>query len=277
MEEAIESSVTEEVTSENTGLLDEATPETEEVSEDQQGTAIDHRDPAELKAQDEFAAQQEEDGEEFERPEWFPEEFWDSENSSADGTMNSIEKLTKSYQHYKKLVSQGKHKVPDEYDTSAFGNTPEDDPIRSHVLNWAKENGVNQAGLDSLVSAVVDMGIMNQEQVEQDNKRERELLGPNAQARIDSTDRWLSGLTKKGVLSEDDLAEARLMGGTARGIAIFEKIRGSYEGRVPIQAAPVEGQPTMADVQEMIADPQYQTNANFRAKVERLINQIVPN
>jgi hypothetical protein len=61
MEEAIEPSVQEETT-ESTGLLDQATIETEEASDNNpQKVEIDHRDPAELKAKEEYALSQEQD------------------------------------------------------------------------------------------------------------------------------------------------------------------------------------------------------------------------
>ena len=127
MEEAIEPSTTEEtsqeVTEETTGLLDDATPE-EEVSADPKETEIDHRDPEVVKAE-------EGDDEPLERPEWWPENFW-----KEDGAEPDLEGIDKSWMDLRKQISQGTHKAPKDgkYDLGAFGETPEDYPVKQHVV-----------------------------------------------------------------------------------------------------------------------------------------------
>jgi len=270
MEETLEPSVTEEVTSESTGLLDGTSPEPEEAStENPQEVEIEHRDPEELKAKEEFE-KGEEDDEEFERPDWYPQNFWNEEKSMPD-----IEKLAKSWSDLRKQISQGKHKAPEDgkYDTAVFGDTPEDDPLRNHVMNWAKDYGVSQAALDDLVGQVVDMNVNNATQVEQNIADEKKALGPNADARINSIAKWGAGLVQKGVWTEADYDEFKVMGGTARGIAALEKLRGSYEGRIPVESAPVDGAPTKEELYQMVADERYQTDPSYRQKVERAFQQ----
>jgi hypothetical protein len=83
-EEAIEPSVEQE---ESTGLLDGATAEVEEANPDEnpQKVEIDHRDPEELKAKEEFGLDESEDDDEpLERPDWFPKNFWKEEESEPD-------------------------------------------------------------------------------------------------------------------------------------------------------------------------------------------------
>lgn len=269
MEEAIEPSTTEEtseeVTEESTGLLDNATPE-EEVSTDPKETEIDHRDPEELKA----AGELEDDDEPLERPEWWPENFWKEDGSEPD-----LEGIAKSWMDLRKQISQGKHKAPKDgkYDTSAFGETPEDDPVRQHVVGWAKENGISQAALDSLVSEVVGMNQNAVENYEVNLAEEKKQLGPNADARINGMVKWASGLVQKGVWSKDDFEEFKIMGGTARGISALEKIRSSYEGRIPVETAPVEGAPTKEELYAMVGDEKYTTDPVYRAKVEKAFAQ----
>ena len=270
MEEAIEPSTTEEtseeVTEESTGLLDDATPE-EEVSTDPKETEIDHRDPEELKAAGEL---EEDDDEPLERPEWWPENFWKEDGSEPD-----LEGIAKSWMDLRKQISQGKHKAPKDgkYDTSAFGETPEDDPVRQHVVGWAKENGISQAALDSLVSEVVGMNQNAVENYQVNLAEEKKQLGPNADARINGMVKWASGLVQKGVWSKDDFEEFKIMGGTARGISALEKIRSSYEGRIPLETAPVEGSPTKEELYAMVGDEKYNTDPVYRAKVEKAFAQ----
>jgi len=269
MEEAIEPSTTEEtseeVTEETTGLLDNATPE-EEVSADPKETEIDHRDPEELKA----AGELEDDDEPLERPEWWPENFWKEDGSEPD-----LEGIAKSWMDLRKQISQGKHKAPKDgkYDTSAFGETPDDDPVRQHVVGWAKENGISQAALDSLVSEVVGMNENAVENYQVNLAEEKKQLGPNADARINGMVKWASGLVQKGVWSKDDFEEFKIMGGTARGISALEKIRSSYEGRIPVETAPVEGAPTKEELYAMVGDEKYNSDPVYRAKVEKAFAQ----
>lgn len=269
MEEAIEPSTTEEtseeVTEESTGLLDDATPE-EEVSANPEAAEIDHRDPEELKA----AGELEDDDEPLERPEWWPENFW-----KADGSEPDLEGIAKSWSDLRKQISQGKHKAPKDgkYDLSAFGETPEDDPVRQHVVGWAQENGISQAALDSLVTEVVGMNQNAVENYQVNLAEEKKQLGPNADARINGMVKWASGLVQKGVWSKDDFEEFKIMGGTARGISALEKIRSSYEGRIPVESAPVEGAPTKEELYAMVGDEKYQSDPVYRAKVEKAFAQ----
>jgi len=261
-EETIEPSAQEE-TQESTGLLDGATTEVEEASsENPQAVEIDHRDPAELAAQ--------QDDEPLERPDWWPENFWKSEESEPD-----LEAIAKSWTDLRKQISQGKHKPPADgkYDMSAFGNTAENDPIRQHVLNWAGEYGVSQAALDALVSQVVEMNDGAAEAYSVNLAEERKALGPNADARINGMVKWASGLVNKGVWSKDDFNEFKVMGGTAKGLAALEKLRSSYEGRLPIETTPVEGTPSKEDLYAMVADPRYKDDPAYRQKVERAFSQ----
>ena len=63
------------------------------------------------------------------------------------------------------------------------------------------------------------------------------------------------------------------MGGTAKGIAALEKLIASTEGRVPTESVPVEGAPSKDELYQMVADPRYNTDPSYRAKVERAFAQ----
>lgn len=269
MEETIEPSVQEEA-QESTGLLDGATPEPEESTEtNPQATEVDHRDPEELKAKQEFATGEEED-EPLERPDWWPENFWKSDEEAPD-----LEGIAKSWMDLRKQISQGKHKAPKDgnYDTSAFGDVPENDPLRSHVMTWASQYGVSQAALDDLVGQVVEMNMANAQEASVNLEQERKALGPNAEARINGIVKWATGLVQKGVWGNDDFEEFKVMGGTAKGIAALEKLRASYEGRVPTETTPVEGAPSKDELYQMVADPRYKDDPSYRKKVERAFAQ----
>ena len=268
MEEAIEPSTTEEVqeteeTQEATGLLDNATPEKEEVSADSKETEIDHRDPEEIKTANQ-------DDNKAEKPEFISSNFWNEEKGEVD-----LEALAKSQADLRKQISQGKHKAPKDgvYDTTSFGETPDDDPVKSHVLSWAKDNGVSQAGLDDLVSQVVEMGVMGEQTYKANLDQERKELGPNADARIKNMVNWASSLVQKGVWGNDDFEEFKIMGGTAKGISALEKIRSSYEGRLPTETMPIEGAPSKEELYAMVGDEKYNKDPVYRAKVEKAFQE----
>ena len=141
------------------------------------------------------------------------------------------------------------------------------------VMNWAKENSISQAALDSLVSEVVGMNQQEAETAKINLEEERKQLGPNADARINGIAKWGGNLVQKGVLSKEDFEEFKFMAGTAQGISVIEKIRQSYEGRLPIETVPVEGAPSKEELYAMVGDERYKTDPVYRAKVEKAFAQ----
>lgn len=214
--------------------------------------------------------QQPEDDSPLERPDWWPENFWKKEDSEPD-----LEAIAKSWTDLRKQISQGKHKAPEDgnYDWSAFGEVPDDDPVRGHVSTWAKEHSVSQAALDSLVKPILEMTGNKQQQVKFDAEAEKRALGQNADAVIKGVTQWAAGLVQKGIWGKDDFEEFKIMGGTANGIKALMKLRESYEGRIPTQSAPVEGMPSKDELYAMVGDPKYQSDPSYRKKVESLFNQ----
>lgn len=244
--------------SQEAGLLDSASVETEAVETNPQKAEISH------------LAESEDDDSPLERPDWWPENFWKKDESEPD-----LQALAKSWTDLRKQISQGKHKAPVDgnYDVAAFKDIPAEDPVRNHVLSWAKEYGVSQAALDSLVGKVVEMGFEAQQTSSINMAEEKKALGPNADARINGMVKWASSLVNKGIWGKDDFEEFKYMGGTAKGIAALEKLRAAYEGRVPTESSPIEGALSKEELYAMVGDPKYQTDPGFRKKVERMFNE----
>jgi hypothetical protein len=233
--------------------------------------SIENNEAVDTQAAEISHLQQPEDDGPLERPDWWPENFWKKDESEPD-----LEALAKSWTDLRKQISQGKHKAPEDgnYDWKAFGETPEDDPVRGHVSTWAKEYGVSQAALDALVGPIIEMGGEQQQQVKFDAAAEKKALGPNADTIIKGMTQWASGLVQKGVWGADDFEEFKVMGGTANGIKALMKLRETYEGRIPTQSAPIDGAPSKAELNQMVADPKYKTDPAYRQKVERLFQQV---
>jgi len=103
-----------------------------------------------------------------------------------------------------------------------------------------------------------------------DPAEELKALGPNGKAMVDGMVNWARGLVNKGVWSPDDFEEFKIMGGTARGIRALMKVRESYEGRIPIESAPLPGAASKDELYQMVQDPKYKTDPAYRQKVEKM-------
>jgi hypothetical protein len=204
------------------------------------------------------------------RPEWLPENFWKDGNADFEG-------LAKSWRDLRGKISKGAHNAPADgkYDLSSFGEGNAENPMANTLSGWAKENGLSQAQFDDLVGQLQTQAkeLMSADFV--DPAVDMKKLGPNGRAMVDGMVDWARGLVNKGVWSAEDFDEFKIMGGTARGLNALVKIREAYEGRVPIQSAPIEGAPTQEELYQMVADPKYKTDPAYRQKVEKLFNQVV--
>lgn len=232
------------------------------------GVSIDNLDSQQADTKKEIShLQPAEDDSPLERPDWWPENFWKKDEAEPD-----LEAIAKSWVDLRKQISQGKHKAPEDgnYDFSAFKDIPDDDPVRGHVSNWAKDFGVSQAALDALVGPIIEMSGQQQQQVKFDAAAEKKALGPNADTIIKGMTEWAGGLVQKGIWGKDDFEEFKVMGGTANGMKALMKLRETYEGRIPTQSAPMTEAPSKDELYAMVGDPRYKSDPAYRQKVERM-------
>ena len=245
---------------EPTGLLDNVEPtEISDAPSDNQA-AVEHRTADSIP-----------DDEPVDRPDWWPENFWNKDKNEPD-----MEGMAKSWKDLRKMVSKGAHKAPPEgkYDLSAFGENADQMPMVPMFKDWAAKNGVSQAAFDELATQIMDgaSNVMGTPDV--DLEAERRALGPNANAIINGMVDWARGLVNKGVWSAEDFDEFKIMGGTAKGIKALSKLRETYEGtKIPANSVPVDGAPSKDDLYQMVNDPKYKTDPAYRQKVERMFQQ----
>lgn len=248
----------------SSGLLDSVSVEDPKTPAQTQAVEIDHRPPDPTKAAAEDP---------LERPDYWPENFWNKDSNEPD-----LEGIAKSWRDLRAKISKGAHNAPADgkYDLSAFGGDESaENPIASTLANWAKENGLSQAQFDDLATSLRSQAqeMMSGEMV--DPAEEMKKLGPNAGAVVNGMVDWARGLVAKGVWSKDDFDEFKIMGGTARGLNALMKIREAYEGRIPIESAPLEGAPSKDELYAMVADPKYNSDPAYRQKVERMFRTYV--
>lgn len=200
-----------------------------------------------------------------ERPDWLPENFW------KDGK-EDYESLAKSWKDLRAKISKGEHNAPADgkYKLDAFGDGYDDqNPIAGTLAGWAKENGLSQAQFDDLAGKLSAQARELMEQETIDPAAELKALGPNANAIIGGMVDWARGLVKKEILSKEDFEEFKIMGGTARGLNVLMKIRSAYEGRVPIDPAPLDEGMNRTKLEEYIKDPRWNSDPAWRQARER--------
>jgi len=256
---------------ETEGLMAQAQVEAEDNQQPEE-TTISHIQPEAGPASlDDVTVANEDEEVEFSKPEWYPDKFW-NEDEGPD-----LENLVKSYNELQKKFSQGKHKAPEQYDDSLFkdANIPDDDPLLATYRDWAKDNGISQSAFDELANSFIAMAQQENEQAEISYQDELAKLGPNADATIKSMTDWAQGLVRKGVWSEGDFEEFKIMGGTAQGLKALQKVRSYYGDRpIPVDMTPVDGAPSKEELNAMVGKPEYLTDPAYRAKVERMFEQV---
>jgi len=218
--------------------------------------------------------QKADDADEYERPEYFPEKFWD-EKEGPD-----IESLVKSYNELQKKFSQGGHKAPKEYNTEFLQEQQVDvkeDPLVKEYTDWAKKYGITQEAYEDLAKTFIENNMAATERVQADLVEQKKMLGNKADERISSVMKFGDVLKDRGVLSDQELAEFDNMAGTALGIKVIEKIR-SYYGEQPIPTVEPTEELGMSkdEIRAMVADPKYGKDPAFTMKVEKLFEKAFP-
>lgn len=205
------------------------------------------------------------------RPEHIPEKFWDAKSGKV-----REEEAFKSLAELEKSFSKGKHKVPDEYDTEVLTSKGYDleDPMVQTYVGWAKENGVNQKGFEDLATQIISLSGQAKQDYEYDEKVELEKLGNNAEAIIKSNKQWANSLFNKGEITEEERQEIDIVGYTANGQRLLQKLRAKMGD---IRQIPIGDTTTFKETEsefqtrmsEMMSDPRYGSDESFTNTVEQ--------
>lgn len=266
-EETIQENQETETKQEPTGLMDGLSNEINQT-EEKKSAEISHLEKTDEPATIAEDGKDPEDVE-YTKPDFLPDKFW-----GDDGP--ELEKLVKSYSELETQFKQGKHKAPKEYNNEIFdkNSLAMDDPTVKSYHEWAVKHGVTQDAYNELAQSIIEISQQNVEDAKFNKENEKKKLGPNADQIIKGVNDFAKGLVRKGVLGADDMNEFEIMAGTAQGIKVLNKIRRYYgEQTIPTTTVDVEGQPSMDELQGMIADPRYLTDAGFRSKVEKLFEK----
>lgn len=206
------------------------------------------------------------------KPQYLEDKFWDPKEGVK------VEDLNNSYKELQKQFSMGKHKAPAEYDLSAFdGIDVEADPLAREFVDWANENKPTQEAFDKLVGKFRELADIQEEASSINIEEETAKLGPNAPQIINGIRQWGQGLVSKGVWSQDDFEEFKVFAATASGINALNKIRRYYgEQQIPTATVEMDGMPSRDELYEMVSDPKYKSDPNFRRQVEQHFARAFP-
>jgi len=201
------------------------------------------------------------DDEPLDRPDYYPEKFWDEDGPN-------VEKLAKSYTELEKAFKAGKHKAPEgDYDIADLVDRGLDseDPALVIAQDWAKENGVSQAAFTDLASRILEISQEANESMEVDRRQEMAKLGERASEKIEMAERLLM----KAPLNEAERSAMAYSLNNADAINAFLKYHSSLTNEgIPVNAAVSTPDMSRTDLEAAIADPRWLSDPAFRTKIE---------
>ena len=127
------------------------------------------------------------DDEAFERPDYYPEKFWDEDGPD-------VEKLAKSYAELEKAFKHGKHKAPEDgYNVEDLVDRGLDleDPTVQVYQEWAQKYGISQTAFEELAGGILEIAGEQDEMIAYDRQEEMNKLGERAQEKISYLERHI--------------------------------------------------------------------------------------
>ncbi len=188
------------------------------------------------------------------RPEWLQSKF------------KSVAEAAKSFNELEKKFGKFKG-APEEYDTS-IPDMPdmkfeEGDPVLKEFLDYAKESNASQ----EFVTKALSQFVKSQQFYAPDPEAEMQKLGVNAQTEITQLSEWAG---QRLTPQEHEVFKSLVT--TAEAFRVLQKLKGNITSNPEIATkGNYNSQPkvTEREVQELIADPRFNTDALFRKEVEQ--------
>lgn len=224
------------------------------------------------------------------RPEHIPEKFWNAEKgeprvddlAKAYGTLEAAHQRMKQEKGPAGEVGDAPKdylpegiKLPDGVELDRVGEIPTNDPALEVFRAVAHKHklpvGV-AAGLAADFLAEMN-GKLPAPQTEDDILAE---LGEGGKALRDELKVWMDGNYSNGAWSADELEWAyQTFGSSARGMRLLAKMReAAGEKRIPLGQPVGKDTPSMEEWYAMNRDPRMKTDEGFRARVEKLSEEI---
>lgn len=201
------------------------------------------------------------------KPDYVQDKFWNKDTNEIN-----IEELASSYNSLEKklgsrtedltaqiredLANEVKANVPENYEIK-MPEIPENVQMDINpempLLQWwsetAKAKGLSQDEFNKGIEAFVNNEISSLPDID----NERELLGENANQRIEAADLW----SKKN-LSSDSYEAIAEFASTAKGVKALEEImKLNKDAPIPQTETAIEAAPSLEDLRSMMKDPRY--------------------
>lgn len=201
------------------------------------------------------------------KPDYVQDKFWNKDTNEIN-----IEELASSYNSLEKklgsrtedltaqiredLANEVKSNVPENYEIK-MPEIPENVQMDINpempLLQWwsetAKAKGLSQDEFNKGIEAFVNNEISSLPDID----NEKELLGENANQRIEAADLW----SKKNLSTESYEAIANFAT-TAQGVKALEEImKLNKDAPIPQTETAIEAAPSLEDLRSMMKDPRY--------------------
>lgn len=187
-----------------------------------------------------------------EKPEGFPDEYWDAENNSvnAQALFEGLKKQEKIAKDLRAKMGKGDHKPPEkpenyklELSEELQELVPEDDPLLKAARERAHSVGMSQEAFQTFVADIVgDMAKISEDMADENSpaneearaeyiKEQIKQIGPNGPQVLRSVQSWANELKAEGVFNEQDV-ETMLEEGltSARMVQMFNRLRSRMGG-----------------------------------------------
>jgi hypothetical protein len=201
------------------------------------------------------------DNERIDRPDYYPEKFW-----NEDGP--DVEKLAKSYAELEKAFKSGKHKAPEgdyNVDNLVEQGLDLEDPTVQAYQDWAKKYGVSQQAFEELAGNILAMTGEQEQALEYNRQEEMKKLGDRAQEKISYLERHIM---KAGLGDNERQALAMGLDNADAINAMVKFIQGYTNENIPTQQVVDTGDMTREDLSTAIRDPRWNTDPAWRTKME---------
>ena len=207
------------------------------------------------------------DDEPLERPDYYPQKFWDEDGPD-------VEKLAKSYAELEKAFKAGKHKAPEDgYDVEDLVDRGLDleDPTVQAYQEWAQKYGISQQAFEELAGNILEMTGDQEQAIEYDRQQEMQKLGAKAQEKISYLERHI---TKASLTQSEREALAIGLNNADSINAMVKFIQGYTNEGIPTEPVVATPEITIDDLRAAVNDPRW-TNPqspadhSWRTKIEQ--------
>jgi len=200
----------------------------------------------------------------------------------------TIEKLLGAYKGLRakgeapKDVADYKLNLPENVVGLLDEDSDEDKAVFDEIKNLAKEHGLSPQQYDGLIGGLLgkfeEMGLVEKPI---DAAAHFKVIGEGDEKRgrkiTEVVDNWLTGMNRKEILDDKELAEAKIMAGTADGVRVFTKMREMMGFDViPTNFQSQDDKITGDELDGRVADPRYGVDPAFTKETEKLFAEKYP-